>query len=83
MSTPSPLTSERREEAKLAEEWRDKLDVSLAAPSDSRGREPSVVADPCEPSEVVERQRDSSGQAPIARVGAISGDGESRRKVGG
>lgn len=35
-----------------------------------------------EPVEVVETQRKSSGHAPIAGVGDVEGDGDSRRKEG-
>jgi hypothetical protein len=35
-----------------------------------------------EPVEAVETQRESSGQAPIAGVGEVEGEGDSRRKEG-
>lgn len=35
-----------------------------------------------EPVEAVETQRESSGQAPIAGVGDVEGDGDSLRKEG-
>jgi hypothetical protein len=41
------------------------------------------VLDPCETEDAVDRQRDSSGHAPRAGVGDVSGDGDSQRKDGG
>lgn len=42
-----------------------------------------LVPEPCDQEDVVERQRESSGHAPRAGVGDVSGDGESHRKDGG
>ena len=48
----------------------------MSLPRDSRKWEASVVADPCEMVDPVERQRVIPGQAPIAREGKASGPGE-------
>jgi hypothetical protein len=48
----------------------------MSLPRDSRKWEASVVADPCEMVDPVERQRVMPGQAPIAREGKASGPGE-------
>ncbi len=48
----------------------------MSLPRDSRKWEASVVADPCETVDPVERQRVMPGQAPIAREGKASGPGE-------
>lgn len=43
---------------------------------------PSWLLELCDIDEAVETQRDSSGHAPMAGVGKVSGDGESHRAGG-
>jgi hypothetical protein len=52
-------------------------------PSDSRRSDASVVADPCEIEDVLDNDRASSVGAPIASFGTVSGEGDSRRRLGG
>lgn len=55
----------------------------MSLPSESREAASVLVPEPCDQEDVVERQRESSGQAPRAGVGDVSGDGEWHRKDGG
>jgi hypothetical protein len=53
----------------------------VVLPKESRPIELGIP-ETMEPVEAVERQRESSGQAPIAGVGDVDGDGDSLRNDG-
>lgn len=55
----------------------------MSLPRDSLMLLASVVAEPWEIEEAVERQRDSSGRAWRAGVGDVLGEGDSQRSLGG
>lgn len=78
------LTSDILGDGKLAEECREKVDMSL--PRDSRGLLwlPSVVAEPCDALEAADKHRSklAASGAPRAGLGDMVGDGDSQRSVG-
>lgn len=78
---PALLMSGGGGDRKLAEDWREYVETSL--PSDSRMRLASVVADPCEADDAVDRQRSIDFRAPTAGAGGSSCGGDLHLKVGG
>jgi hypothetical protein len=54
----------------------------MSLPSDSRMWLASVVADPCDADDAVDRHRSMLFREPIAGIGGLSGEGDSHRKVG-
>lgn len=63
-------TSDSRDDRKDPEDWREKS----SPPRESRGL--ISVAELCDMDDAVDTHRDSSGQAPMASVGEVSGDTE-------
>lgn len=61
--------------SRLPVEWR----LNFSMPRASRGLASLL---PCDQEDVVDKQRESSGHAPIAGVGRASGGGESQRNDG-
>jgi hypothetical protein len=55
----------------------------VSLPNESLEAASVLVPEPWDQEDVVERQRESSGHAPRAGVGEVSGDGDSHRKDGG
>lgn len=55
----------------------------MSLPSDSRTWLASVVADPWDADDAVDRQRSMAFRGPMAGVGELSGEGDSHLKVGG